>query len=301
MSLKSLSAGLVLGFVLAGAGCSVLAPRGPTEVARGEYYSAGQPEFDQFFIELHRLQVELLRAPDEPQKARSALAISLGLPADASDDSLGSRLSQEAKKLSARGVRLRLEIPELAPGVLDASATLHSSDLGVQTPLRPALSTEATRIVRSRNQLAGAAEQLEKLRVTGINLEGRIGEVFRKDGPWKRDEVRRNLADGQKLITVMLARGKEVEAFDVKLLTLLSAQATTDSELNRALPIVAAPAPPAASEDRAAADAAVTKKPLASAKPRSLAGGARPKASEADTEGAAPKPTQGSAPAEIEP
>ena len=294
MSLKAI---IVLAASLLG-GCSVFAPQGPTEVARGEYYAAGKPAFDSFFISLYDLQVELLAAPAAPQQARQDLAQTVGLTADASDDSLTSRLREELKKLQNQGLRVRLEVPD-SPAA-DASATLHTSDSGAASPLRAKLPEQATRLVRSRNRMQQTRAQLDKLRVSGIGLEANIDAEFRTDGPWKRDEVRRNLADGQKLITLMQARAQEVEDQDKKLLTLMASAVTTDPNLGKAVaytpPPIEEPAKPAKrSAPRQNGGAARPSAPAA-AKPPAPAAAKPP-----SDEGVAPKPVQGTAPAEIEP
>jgi hypothetical protein len=280
-------------------GCGLLAPSGPSDVARGEYYAAGKPEFDSFFIVLHEKQVQLLGAPREPAEARKNLTEIIGLTPDASDDSLKARLAQELQKLAGQGLRVRLDVP--APSTtIDASATLYASDTNTVTPLRAALPQEATRLVRSRNRLLDSKAELEKLNVMGIELEGKVDASFRTDGPWKRDEVRKNLADGQKLITLMQARARDVVELDQKLLALLTDVASTDPNLGKTpayLPpsVEDAPrpgrrAPPtrAGSVARPSA-AAAPSKPIPVAKPRD------------DDAPAPPKPTQGNAPAEIEP
>ena len=283
-------------------GCGLLAPSGPSDVARGEYYSAGKPEFDSFFIVLHEKQVQLLGAPSEPAEARKNLTQILGLTPDASDDSLKERLVQELKNLAGQGLRVRLDVPP--PSVtVDASATLYTSDTSTATPLRTALPREATRLVRSRNRLLDGKAELEKLNVMGIMLEGKVDASFRTDGPWKRDEVRKNLADGQKLITLMQARAQEVVDLDQKLLALLTDVASTDPNLGKAPAHVTpsiedAPKPGRRAPARPAPinrpTAAPNSKPEATAKPAS-----KPREDDAGTP--APKPTQGSAPAEIEP
>jgi hypothetical protein len=283
-------------------GCGLLAPSGPSDVARGEYYSAGKPEFDSFFIVLHEKQVQLLGAPSEPAEARKNLTQILGLTPDASDDSLKERLVQELKNLAGQGLRVRLDVPP--PSVtVDASATLYTSDTSTATPLRTALPREATRLVRSRNRLLDGKAELEKLNVMGIMLEGKVDASFRTDGPWKRDEVRKNLADGQKLITLMQARAQEVVDLDQKLLALLTDVASTDPNLGKAPAHVTpsiedAPKPGRRAPARPAPinrpTAAPNSKPEATAKPAS-----KPREDDGGTH--APKPTQGSAPAEIEP
>lgn len=303
MSLKS-----VLGFSLAlgvVSSCSLFEPKGPSDVARGEYYAAGKPEFDTFFIELHQKQVELLDAPNEPTAVRKNLAAAVALTPDASDDSIKQRWSQELKKLASEGLRLRLEVPEPSP-TTDASATLYASETTTPTPLRSVLPQEATRLVRSRNRMLAAKAELDKLAVAGISLDGNIDQAFRTDGPWKRDEVRKNVADGQKVITLMQARAHEVAELDQNLLALVGAVATTDANLGRTAP---APAPPAAEEAARSSRRGPGPKPTGSASAtRSMptvkpAPGAKPapKPRSGDDDAPTPKPTQGNAPAEIEP
>jgi hypothetical protein len=277
-------------------GCSVLGSSGPTEVAKGEYYSAGNPAFDSFFIQLHELQVEVLAAPEEPRQVRSAVTKSVALQADASDESLDQRLRAELKKLEQRGLRVRLEVPD-SPAA-DASATLHVSEGSVPSPLRSSLPEQATRLVRSRNRMQAVRDQLEQLRVVGIQLEGNVDRDFRVEGPWKRDEVRRNLSDGQKLITLMQARTQEVRERDVKLLALLSGAATTDASLGKVATFTPPP-PPEESKpaQRAAPRPRSGAKPSAAAPSKPAAAPAKPR----EDEGASPKPVQGNAPAEIEP
>lgn len=287
---------LVLALALSSCG-----PRGPTAVARGEYYSAGKPEFDSFFIELHRLQVELLSAGDEPRAARRSLTVAAGLAPEASDETLEARLAQELQKLAAQGLRVRLEVPE-ASSAVDASATLHTSESANRSPWRATLPSEATRLVRSRNRMVATREQLDRLRVVGIQLEGNVDPTFRVEGPWKKSEVTKNLEDGQKLITLMSARAQEVEKQTAALLALLARAAVTDPHLGTRAPLPPtdpAPAPVKANRRPAAAASAGSKatpaaKPATPGKP--AAGKPR-----ADDDAPAPKPVQGNAPAEIEP
>lgn len=279
------------------ASCSLLHSSEPSEVARGEYYSAGRPEYDAYFIGVYSNQVQMLSAPQEPSAARADLLRALGLPQAASDQALGERLREELKQLSARGLRLRLELPEPAAGA-DASATLYASDDSITTPLRAALADQATRLARSRARMLATKAELEKLSVGGVSLAGRVEESFRTGGPWKRDEVRQNLNDGQKIIVLMQARAQEVLDTDAKLLALLEATVSTDPSLGKTVAATATEAPKPTRRERVAARSATSPAP---GKPAS---GSAPKAAprSSDEEGAPRvKPTQGSAPAEIEP
>ena len=67
---------LVLLLSLAGAvGCRLLSPAEPSAVAQGRYFSTGNPNYDEFFVRLHRMQVELKTAPEtlamRPGRARA--------------------------------------------------------------------------------------------------------------------------------------------------------------------------------------------------------------------------------------
>jgi hypothetical protein len=289
-------------------GCALLKAGSPTDVARGEYYSAGKPDFDTFFIELHEKQVELLTAPGDPAEVRKNLTQVAGLTPDASDDSLKERLSLELKKLMSQGLRFRLEVPEPS-SALDASATLHASETSISTPFRTALPEQATRLVRSRNRMLAAKTELQKLSVSGVELEGKIYPTFHTDGPWKRDEVHKNLDDGQKVITLMQARARDVADQDEKLLALVASAATTDASLGKPPAYTPPPVPPE-EPAKPGGKRAPSAKPVSGApapKPATVAPAApkpapKPVAKRGDDEAApAPKPTQGSAPAEIEP
>lgn len=274
-------------------------------MARGEYYAAGKPEYDSFFIELHDKQVLMLGAPAEPQAARKNLAEAVGLTASASNDSLRERLGQELNKLASQGLRVRLDVPEPS-STLDASATLHATDTSTSTPLRALLPQEATRLVRSRNRMLATRAELDKLRVTGVTLDTHVDRAFRVDGPWKRDEVRKNLSDGQKMITLMQSRAQEVADEDTQLLSALATAASTGPGLGknaRTAPAASAeetgkhrrPAPRGAASGAPRAAAATKAAPAAApAKPAAKRGND-------DDSASAPKPTQGNAPAEIEP
>ncbi len=66
--------------------------------------------------------------------------------------------------------------------------------------------------------MLAAQAELQKLGVKGIALDGSTYAAFRTDGPWKRDEVHKNLDDGQKLVTLMQSRAQEIVDSDAKLL-----------------------------------------------------------------------------------
>jgi hypothetical protein len=269
-------------------------------VARGEYYAAGAAKYDRFFILLYEKQVELLSAPGEPRAARESLTNALALTPDASNDALAQRLRLETQKLASQGLYVRLEVPPPSAS-LDASATLHTSETSTPSPLRTALPQGATRLVRARNRMLATRAELEKLQVMGITLEGDIDRAFRTEGPWKRDEVRNNLSDGQKVLTLMQSRAREVELVASRLLDLLGAVSTTDPSLGQPL---AEPAPPVeTTKPRRTGARSVAAQRSGPTKPAPAPSSPENTSPQRGTEddAASPRPTQGSAPAEIEP
>jgi hypothetical protein len=283
--------------------CAAFAPKGPTEVARGEYYSSGRPEFDGFFLSLHEKQVELLAAPSEPRAARERLASSVGLTSDASDEVLRRRLNEELRALAARGLRLRLDVP--APSATPGSATLFASATSVTSPLQGALSQEATRLVRVRDRMLATRAELAKLRVRAITLGENVESAFRTEGPWKREEVESNLDDGQKVIVLMESRAGDVEASASALLSLLASVAVTDPSLGQ--PVSDAPEPVEAPRSRrgSARGGHGERRPTpeaSAARPRGGVLAPPPSRPSNEDDGGAQKPAApGNAPAEIEP
>ncbi|HEY3664746.1 MAG TPA: hypothetical protein VGL19_02055, partial [Polyangiaceae bacterium] len=57
--------------------CSVFAARNQSTVAQGKYYAAGDPHYDEFFVGLFLLQVQMDQAPHVPELERLNLAHAL--------------------------------------------------------------------------------------------------------------------------------------------------------------------------------------------------------------------------------
>jgi hypothetical protein len=84
--------------LLAPSACMLYARGGPTAVAQGRYYSTGNPEYDEFFIDLHRMQVELNDAPERTAAPRKALAdkLEVGLDTEVLKEALKKRATELA-------------------------------------------------------------------------------------------------------------------------------------------------------------------------------------------------------------
>jgi hypothetical protein len=300
---------LILALCLQSLACSWVRPEA-SAVAQGEYYASGNPAFDEFFIKLHRYQVELASAPDGARQARADFTKNLGLGSDAADDQIEIRVKEEAQKLASSGLRLKVELPSEPSDAAeqpsgDASVSIRSSKspTGDGELFVRGVQTSTTQLLRIRNRMRFGHKELERLRVQGIELDGQIDTAFRLESPWKRDEVRENIADGQKIVTLMIARADEVEALSDKLLKVVAQAATTDDKLGS---VVQAPAPPPeapeASNEKAKSSKA-SKKPSQkparpAAKPRPAA--APKPAAPAGDPGEAPPPPK-PAPAEAAP
>lgn len=262
MRMRSLFCAVALS--AATAGCGVIYQE-PSSVAQGKYYSSGNPGFDEFFIKLHRLQVELASAPDGPRRVRATLAKHLGLNDDAADQQIEIRVHEEAQKLAGAGARLKLELPSLPPeqSPQEASVTVRSSKnpLGDGALFVSGVQSAATELLRIRNRMRVAQKELEKLRVQGVELDGQIDTAFRKESPWKRDEVRENITDGQKLITLMIARSEEVGDGAERLLEAVVRAATTDQNLGASKAVEPEPASGDGHDDDGDREAARKPKP----------------------------------------
>jgi len=274
-------------------GCAVFGGGGPSTVAQGKYYSSGNPQYDEFFIALYQLQVEMADAPSVPDAERQSLAQTLGLSPETPADGVAQRLREEAQKLSRTGVRMRLEQSSPPDKPEAASATIRSTYRPKDTAsaaLLPKIETSATNLLRTASAMKAAEVRLAKLEVDTINLDADVPKVFAEARVGKQSEIKRNLADGQKLITLMKARGDDVRgACEELLATIAKAVNTDDGSLSTPPPEPINPEPPKPAD----ADA---KKPAPKPHPKPKAASAAPTPS-APAPALAPKPKPKPAPA----
>jgi hypothetical protein len=270
----ALSLGVALGACTLLPGCAAFGMGGPSTVAQGKYYSSGNADYDQFFIRLYQLQVEMENAPRVPDNERQGLAQALELSPETPADGVSSRIHEEAQKLGHTGVRMRLEQnpsldkPEAASATI--RATIRPKD-DASAALITHIETSATNLLRNVSQMKAAEVELGKLELDEINLDAEVPNAFAKAHLGKQSEVKQNLADGQKLITLMKARGQEVMGQSEELLAAIAkAVNTDDGSLSAPAPT---PEPAAANEE--------TKKPKAHAKPHAATSAATPGAAPA--------------------
>ena len=232
--------------------CAVFGGGGPSLVAQGKYYSSGNPQYDEFFIELYQLQVQMADAPRLPDGERQNLAQALGLSPDTPAEGVSQRLREETLKLSQTGVRLRLEQNPSPEKPEAASATIRVTTRPKDNPSATLISkveTSATNVLRCASGMKAAAVRLGKLEVEGIGLDADVARAFAQARVGKQTEVKKNLADAQKLITLMKARGDDVRVQSEQLLAAIAKAVDTDDGSLSAPPVE--PPPPVADTKKA--------------------------------------------------
>ena len=201
--------------------CSIFAARNQSTVAQGRYYAAGDPRYDEFFVGLFLLQVQMEQAPHLPELERLNLAHALGLTPQASSDEVGLRLHEEAQKLSRSGLRMRLDQSPSNEKPDSASAALRTNERPKDrqtTALIGQIETSATTLLRSMGELKQADDALDGLELAAGGLDASVDKDFAAAPAGKLDEVKKNLADSHKLIALMKVRAGEVRGESEQLL-----------------------------------------------------------------------------------
>jgi hypothetical protein len=268
---------LTLFFALASAavaGCQ-FGPPAASAVAQGRYFSTGNPNYDEFFVRLHRMQVELGAAPETLAQVRANLARELELAPPSAPEALRAALSTKADAVGARGATLQV-VPGRDTGKGPRLA-VSGSPAAADQPFVKTLSWE---------------RELEWLPPAGIALDGSVEAAFIGQSRGTRDDVHENLADAQKVVALMRTRKLEIDASSAELEELfVSALGEKRSE----------PAPPAAEDPPTKPKARTAPRPRAAGD--SPQAGSRPAApaAEGSEPAPAPKPKQGSARPDFEP
>ncbi len=228
--------------------CAVFEVHEQSTVAQGKYYEAGQPRYDDFFIGLFLLQVQMEQAPRVPELERLNLAHALGLAPQASTDQVEQRLHDEALKLSRSGLRMRLDESPGGERPEVASAAVRTSERPKENPVLAWITqveTSATRLVRSVGEMKQAEVALASLETTASGLDAAVEKDFTGDPASRVSEVRKNLADAHALIALMKARASSVRTESEGLVTRVAMAVNTDdgSLETPAEPASAAPDP----------------------------------------------------------
>jgi hypothetical protein len=239
------------------------------------------------------------------------LARTLGLAAETPADGVTQRLHEEALKLGSMGNHLRLE-PKAPPDEpAAASATLRATYPPSDTAaarLIANVEASASHLLRTAGLMKKAEITLLKLEVDASNLEPDVPKAFAEAHVGKQSEVHQNLADAQKLITLMKARGGDVRAQCEQFFASIaqavntddgSLDAPTEASAERAGPQPKKGAPKAHAKPKTASPAPASSAPAAAPKPKPPAPPpAKPKPGNGDDDAAArPAPPSKPAPA----
>ncbi len=199
-------------------------------VARGEYYAAGQPDYDEFFVRVYRYQTETQSALELEKKQQSELARALGAPANTSGAALAAKIKER------------------------------SADASVEEPIRAAAVS-----FKQLNEATSNADAVERLRVKAIDLDRQVDKAFWRDSQSKRSEVRENLADAQKILVLIGDKRKALADSSGALLAACEQTLRTNSAVANAAPAEPNPAPKKPARKRAPARSAAQSKPAAAA------------------------------------
>jgi hypothetical protein len=273
-------------------GCALFAARNQSTVAQGKYYAAGEPQYDEFFVGLFLLQVQMEQAPHLPELERLNLAHALNLTPQASSDEVGQRLHEEALKLSRSGLRMRLDQNPSSEKPDSASAAVRTNERPKDRPtstLVGQIEASATTLLRSMGELKQADDALDGLELAAGSLDASVDKDFAAAPAGKLDEVKKNLADAHKLIALMKVRAGEVRGESEQLLSTVGKAVNTDDG-SLGAPGSETPSAEAAAEAAKAAEGNAKKAP-SKAKPKAT--GAAPANA---TPAAAPKPKPKAAP-----
>ena len=235
------------GLVVAATGCSILGSPGPSAVSQGQKYQSGDPTFDEFFSNLHDMQIELGRAPASEKEIREELAKKVKLDEGSSASMLGKKLGKKTEELATAGTGLKMEVDGLDDnddaGVkvsvkgkdLDGDAKTMVSAMEAAVKSAAKLHVRMKKIKKSLDQATGQI----------LALEATVDGAFRKGGPKKKSEVRKNLDDAKKLIPLMSARAEEVaEASKTTAKKIADAAQTDTGQFDQPPPAEPPPAEP---------------------------------------------------------
>lgn len=306
---------LVLGLLGASA-CQVIAPSGPSNVAKGRYYSTGDPEYDDFFLRLYRLQIKLKDAPTRVGEPRQRIADTLNVGPD--PEEIQRALTRRASELNSRGIHYTVAHPADAtqPPTLVVVGNPTGNDFELKGMLEKALKSAGELAIDT----AAWQKELDELAPRETTLEGNVGEAFASRSEGERTEIKNNLVDGSKIIALLVERTRDLDRAANDFLKALSAAlgetqlSTASSESTSeassspekkakksAKPPKAPPPPPKPAPAKAKPAAASKPAPAAAPKPTAAPKpAAAPKADSGDAP-PPPKPTQGTAKPDFEP
>jgi hypothetical protein len=198
----------VLALAAASSSC-ILVPRGPSAVAQGRYFSTGNANYDEFFVRLHRMQIELKTAPETLASLRQTVARGVELPPTADNQALRAALSTKASEMNGRGATLAVHKGH-EPGAR-TRLKVSGSPAEKDRPLVKTLDDVLARLGELRDRSSLWQKELEWLPPTAVALDGSVEAAFVGRSKGTRDDVHQNLADAQKVVALMSTRMREID------------------------------------------------------------------------------------------
>lgn len=203
---------VVTGCVLV-AGC-VVGRGAPSKVASGEIYEAGEPTYDEFFKSLYAEQLLMGQAPDRERAVKQKLTKVAEVADAASADELSNGIEKKLDGLARKGVAAKISTTGLDGN--DPAARVVAVGTADDENVR-ALDLAVKDGIGLLTELRHAKPELTRLKEALPPLEPKVDTAFSRDSSGKKAEVRKNLADAERLIPLMMSRGDEVDARIVEL------------------------------------------------------------------------------------
>jgi len=201
-----------------------------SNVAEGRYFGTGDPDFDEFFLTLFRLQEEIESTSVSFAASRAELARSLGLPSASEDAQLFDALRERTRRLWRSGVRVRARRetekspdPSTAPLVIRMSAPVSAEDRTVFDLVRHS----SLEFSRASSRMRPAEQRLAELGFRTAELARRSDIAFRRDSASKREAVRANLRDAGDAIANLRRKAASLDRASRELLALVKRGADT--------------------------------------------------------------------------
>ena len=321
MLLRHHTFALLLGLA-ALSGCQAILPSGPSNVAQGRYYSSGDPEYDDFFLRLYRLQIALKDAPQRLGEPRQKVADAL--EAGSEPDDIKVALAKRAKELQNHGIRYTVARPESPdkPPTLVVTGNPTGNDFELKVLLEAALKGAG----ELKIDVTAWLKELDELSPRQSALEGNVNEAFANRSESERTQVKNNLSDGGKIITLLNERTRDLDHATGDFLKAVTAalgetqveakaESTVDAESEpekkerksaAAKPAKSPPPPRPAPKGKSPAKPAPAPATKPAPAPKAAAPAPKPAtpkpaAPDNDAPAPAPKPTQGTAKPDFEP
>jgi hypothetical protein len=204
---------LIAALGLTAQGCFVWGHSGPTPVSMGQKYQSGEPQYDEFFDHLHKLQLVMVGAPRDEKSMRTELAEGIGLDSDSSVHLIAKRTKKLSEDLAAHGTELRVEFVGLDDDSHDADAIVtivKNSGNPEDVKIVKAIEEAAKRAVKLVVKMRESKRAAQRLNADLAPLETELDLRFKLLGPARTSDARRNLYDAKTLLPLIVERSDTV-------------------------------------------------------------------------------------------